>query len=139
MIAVEDSTTIHITRGDKTTGKVNRLAFCFPVYNFETEQEEYYKFKPEDKISFIVMQTKGYTKYEILRKEYYLKDLGYTEETEHPIIPLQPEDTKMFELTNKAKNYWYDLVLNDDTTIIGMDADGAKQFIVYPEGGESNE
>lgn len=139
MVAVEDNTTIHITRGDKTTGKVNRLAFCFPVYNFETHQEENYKFQPEDKISLIVMQKKGYTKYEVLRKEYYLKDLGYTEPTEHPVIPLTAEDTKKFELKNKAVHYWYDLVLNDDTTIIGMDSDGAKEFIVYPEGGEENE
>lgn len=137
MIAIDDDkTTIHLTRGDKTTGSINRLAFYLPVYNFETKQEEKYKFKPDDKISFIVMQKKGYTKYEVLRKEYCLKDLGYTEDTEYPEIPLTAEDTKAFELLDKKKTYWYDLVLNDDITILGMDEDGAKQLIVYPEGGE---
>ena len=136
MVAVEDNTTIHITRGDKTTGKVNRLAFYFPIYNYETGQEENYQFQPEDKISLIVMQKKGYTKYEVLRKEYRLKDIGYIEPTEHPEIPLTAEDTKVFELTNKAKTYWYDLVLNDDITILGMDSDGPKKIIIYPEGGE---
>ena len=36
----EDQTTIHLTRGDATGETYNRLAFNFPVYNFETEQEE---------------------------------------------------------------------------------------------------
>lgn len=136
MVAIDEDNTIHLTRGDKTTGTINRLAFYFPIYNFETKSEENYKFKPEDKITFIIIEKKGYTKYELLRKEYYLKDIGYTEETEYPELPLTPEDTKVFELADKKKTYWYDLVLNDDITILGMDSDGAKKIIIYPEGGE---
>lgn len=137
MIAVdEDKTTIHLTRGDKTDGKINKLAFYFPIYNIATKEEEKYKFQLDDKISFIVMKRKGYTKEEVLRKEYTIKDLGYTEPTECPEIPLTAEDTKCFELKNKNVTYWYDLVLNDSTTILGYDDDGAKEIIVYPEGGE---
>ena len=34
MVAIdEDNTTIHLTRGDKTTGEFNKLAFYFPIYN----------------------------------------------------------------------------------------------------------
>lgn len=137
MVAIdEDETTIHITRGDKTNGKFNKLAFYFPIYNLETKEEEKYQFQLDDKIDFIVMKKKGYTKEEVFRKTYTIKELGYTEPTEYPEIPLTAEDTKNFELLNKSKAYWYDLVLNDDTTILGYDDDGAKQIIVYPEGGE---
>ena len=130
MIAIEDKT-IHITRGDATS-EFNRLAFYFPYYDKETEAEKNYKFKPTDKISFIVFEKKGYTKSEVLRKEYILADIGYTEPTETPEIPLTAEDTKKFPLTNKAQTYWYDIVLNDTTTILGYDNEGAKKMIVYP-------
>ena len=43
MVLIED-TTLHITRGDSTTGKFNRLAFFVPIYNGATQEEEKYKF-----------------------------------------------------------------------------------------------
>jgi len=135
MIAIEE-TTIHLTRGDATGDKYNVLAFNFPIFNFETKQEENYKFKPNDKITFVVMNKKGYTKEEILRKEYTLGDLGYTEETEIAELPLTEEETKLFPLSNKAQTFWYDLILNDSTTILGFDNEGAKEIIVYPEAEE---
>lgn len=134
MIFVEsDNQTIHITRGDATQEKFNRLAFQFPIYNTGTEQEELYEFQLDDKISFVAMDKKGYDKEEILRKDYTLRDMGYTKPTTTPEIPLTAEDTKLFPLANKKKTYWYDLVLNDETTILGIDDEGAKKIIVYPE------
>lgn len=132
----EDKTTIYITRGDTTTGEFNKLAFCLPIYNAETKQDEYYEFKPTDKISFVAFDKKGYTKHEILRKDYILKDIGYVENTKAPEIPLTEEDTKAFPLKNKAVVYWYDLVVNDILTILGYDDEGSKKIIVYPECGE---
>lgn len=132
----EDKTTIYITRGDTTTGKLNKLAFCLPIYNAETQQDEYYEFKPTDKISFVAFDKKGYTKHEILRKDYVLKDIGYVENTKAPEIPLTEEDTKAFPLKNKSATYWYDIVLNDTLTVLGFDHDGSKKIIVYPEVGE---
>ena len=70
-------------------------------------------------------------------KEYTLADIGYTEPTEIVEIPLTKEDTKKFPLLNKKKTYWYDIVLNDTTTILGYDIEGAKELIVFPEAGES--
>lgn len=129
MIAIdeEDRTTIYLTRGDK----VDSLSFFYPVWNEKTGEEENYEFRKGDKISFIVVSKKGYTKDEILRKEVVLK-----EATETPVIELTSEDTKRFELKNKRVTYWYDIVLNDTTTILGYDEDGAKRLIVFPEGGE---
>lgn len=131
MVAI-DGNTIHITRGDTTMGKYNKLAFYFPVYNYETGEEEKYLFQLDDEITFVVFERKGYTRKEILAKKYTLKDLGYTEPTEIVEIPLTKEDTEVFELTNKAKTYWYDLVLNDEITMLGYDDESAKKIIVYP-------
>lgn len=138
MVAIdeEDKSTIYITRGDKTTGEFNNLAFYLPIYNATTGETENYKFKPTDKISFVVVEKKGYTKEEVFRKDYFLKDIGIMEETECPSIPLTSEDTKKFPLKNKPVTYWYDIVLNDDITIIGYDDEKAKKIIVYPEVGE---
>jgi hypothetical protein len=133
MIAVDEENTIYLTRGDATQRDFNNLAFQFPIYNMDTKQEELYQFKPDDKISFVVVEKKGYTKEEVLRKDYTLRELGYTESTTTPEIPLTAEDTKLFELTNKRKTYWYDVVLNDEITILGYDDEGAKKLIVYPE------
>lgn len=139
MLAIgEDRKTIHLTRGD-VTSEYYRLAFNFPIYNFATKQEENYQFKPDDKISFIVKLKKGYTKTEVLRVEKTLREMGYVEPTEYPEIILTEEDTKVFNLLDKPTTYWYDIVLNDTTTILGYDQDGAKKLIVYPEGGEIEE
>lgn len=132
----EDQTTIHLTRGDITTGEYNKLSFHAVYYNFETEEEEEYEFKPDDKISFVVYEKKGYTKNEILRKDYVLREVGYTEPTKYPGLILKELDTKQFPLTNKPVTYWYVLTLNNTATIIGHDEDGAKKIIVYPEADE---
>jgi hypothetical protein len=137
MVAIEDNTIIHLTRGDITTGELNRLAFYLPVSDGEIETN--YEFKPTDKISFVVFPKKGYTKNEIFRLDYTVEELGYTEPTTVVEIPLTEELTSKFPLLNKKATYWYDIALNETTTILGMDDEGAKKIIVYPaeaEGGK---
>ena len=137
MIAVDsDLTTIRLTRGDATAGLNNRLAFFCPYIDGETGKEELYEIKPDDKISFVVFEKKGYTKNEVLRKDYTLKELGYKTPTTHPELQLDEKDTKSFPLTNKPVTYWYNIVINDVNTVIGHDEDGAKKIIVYPEAEE---
>jgi hypothetical protein len=131
----EDKETIYLTRGDKTD-EYHKLAFQYPIYNLATEQEELYEFQPEDKISFVVFIKKGYTKTEVLRVEKTLLEMGYVNPTTTPEIQLTEEDTKSFDLLNKGKTYWYDLVLNDSTTLLGYDSEGPKKIIVYPEAEE---
>lgn len=133
MVAIEEDTIIHLTRGDVTTGELNRLAFYLPIS--DGEKETNYEFKPTDKISFVVFPKKGYTKNEIFRLEYTVEELGYTEPTTVVEIPLTEELTSKFPLTNKRATYWYDIALNDTITVLGMDDEGAKKIIVYPEGG----
>lgn len=67
------------------------------------------------------------------------KDVTVESETTEVNIPLIKEDTKIGELISKLVTYWYEVELNPDTdpqTIIGYDDDGAKLFILYPEGGD---
>ena len=129
----DDQRTLHLTRGDKTDGTLNKVAFYLPYYDDTTKTEKNYMFEVGDKISFVVMKKKGYTKQEILRKEFTL-----TEATECPEITLSATDTKKFELANKTITYWYEITLNDNMTILGYDEEGASKLIVYPESGESN-
>ena len=136
MIAIEDEKTIHITRGNATGTTHNILAVEYPIYNFATKQEELYEFQLTDKISFTCFEKKGYTKEEILKKEFLVKDLGHINPVTQIEIPLTEEETKKFPLTNKRKTYWYDIVLNDTETILGYDEEGAKKIIVYPEAEE---
>lgn len=139
MVQLDEEDNILITRGDTTTGKYNRLAFNYHIQDLETGETEPYEFQADDKITFVAIKKKGYTKKEILRKEYTLRDIGYTEPTTSVEIPLTEEDTKKFPLANKAKTYWFDLILNDTTTMLGLDENGGKQIIVYPEVGEIGE
>ena len=134
----EDQETLYMTRGD-VPGEFNRVAFYFPIYNVGTGEEERYQFKPDDKISFVVKDKKGYTKQEILRVEKTLKEMGYMFPTEMPELILSEEDTKAFRLLNKRRTYWYDIVLNDTTTILGYDDEGAKRLIAFPEAREVDE
>lgn len=134
MIAIDndDETTLFLTRGDATHENYNRLAFCYPIKNLSTGEIENYKFQVNDKITFVVFEKQGYTRKEIIKKEYKLSDIGYLAPTEYPEIILTDEDTKKFDLTNKKKVYWYDIVLNDDTTILGYDNESGKKLIVFP-------
>lgn len=129
MLAIdpEDNVTIHLTRGDK----VENLAFYYPIYDKGTDTVSNYIFKVGDKISFIVKEKKGYSKKEVFRKEFTIK-----EETEYPIITLAGEETKWGDIKNKKNTYWYDIVLNDEQTILGYDDEGAKKLYLYPEGDE---
>jgi hypothetical protein len=135
MLAIEeDLRTLVLTRGDKTS-EYNRIAFYYPIYNHSTEKEENYVFKPSDKITLIINTKKGYTKTKVLEKTYLLSEIGFVEETEYPEIVLTPEDTNLFDLADKPVTYYYEVVLNDYTTILGHDnEEGAARLIVLPSG-----
>lgn len=133
MIAIDDDlTTIRLTRGDATHSAYNRLAFYFPIWDAEEQEETKYEFQTTDKITFICYEKKGYTKREIFKIEKTLAQLGHVNPTTTPELVLTSTDTLKFPPSNKAQTYWYDIILNDDTTILGMDEDGAKKIIVYP-------
>ena len=137
MITVDkDGTTIRVTRGDATGGYNNKLAFKCPYIDMKTKEKKEMTIKLNDVISFVVYEKKGYTKKEILRKDYTLRQIGYRKETTTPELPLEEIVTKKFPLTNKPLTYWYDIVINNKYTVIGYDDKGPKKVVVYPEADE---
>lgn len=118
MIKIDEEKTIHLTRGDATSD-LNILPISIDDYTFEVN----------DKLTLIVMNKKGYREEPYIKKNFQVASAGATFNLE-----LTHNDTKVFPLSNKKKTYWYDLVLNDTTTIYGFDEENAKKFIVYPGG-----
>lgn len=124
MFEIKDGT-IYVTRGD--IGAITITA--------KENNKRKYTFKKGDVLRFNVTDK---NKCNCLKIK---KDVVVEEETTEVIIYLDSEDTKLDDVINKEKEYWYEVELNPETapqTIIGYDKKGAKKFILYPEGSESN-
>lgn len=122
MLKIENKT-IHITRGDVA------------LFEITTKQEDGtdYEFKTGDIIRFKVFKSKDCNCIEIE------KDTQIETPTKAAQISLTSEDTKIGDIINKPVKYWYEVELNPDTepqTIIAYDKEGAKEFILYPEGSD---
>ena len=111
---------IHINRGD-------RLLMEFSIDN----ENEKYTFKDGDKIKFSIYEKRGMDKPPVLQKEFK-PAVGSTSVD----IDIPGSEMKIGEMTNKPIEYWYEIELNDEETIIGYDEDGAKKLILYPEGAD---
>lgn len=122
MLKIENGE-IKMTRGDSGTISVNAMNEDGSEYVFQAGAVVRLKvFKNKD-CGCVVLQ----------------KDVAVEETKTEVDINLTKEDTKIGELISKPVVYWYEVELNPETdpqTIIGYDDDGAKTFILYPEGGE---
>lgn len=126
MIKIDvDEKTIHLTRGDRAT---------FKVYCLDRKTQERYTFPAGCTVSFVIVNKQGYSRGEMLRKT-----VNVTEDTEEVEFTLTEEDTKIGNMIDKKEKFWYNVVVNDDITIIGSDEDGEKILILYPEVGENGE
>lgn len=124
MFIVDDNKTIHITRGDT----------CCIDISANVSEEEAYMFTSDDVVRFRVVEKNHHEKL-ILQKDAD----PVTGQSETVSISLTKEDTKIGEIINKPKEYWYEIELNPDTdprTIVGYDDDGPKVFKLYPEGAD---
>lgn len=119
-----DGSTLHLTRGDRGTMKVK-------VKN--AISGEYYTFPSGCTVSFVVVDKNGYTLGDVLRKTVTVPT-----DTEEVEITLTDADTKIGDMINKKQKYWYNVVVNDDLTVMGSDEDGEKILILYPEVGEED-
>lgn len=127
MFEIDTDKTIHLTRGDIATIEVSAT---------DKDTDSPYTFNEGDVVRLTVCEKGGYENV-VLRK-----DVTVGEVTKTVDIDLNSEDTKIGEIINKPTKYWYEVELNPDTapqTIVGHDEDGAKLFILYPEGGDANE
>lgn len=111
---------IHINRGD-------RLLIEFSIKNGDDK----YVFKEDDKIKFSIYEKKKMNKKPVLQK-IFIPTVGSTSVD----IDVSGEEMKIGEISNKPFEFWYEIELNGDSTIIGYDEDGAKKIILYPEGAD---
>ena len=122
MFTLNDDLSIYATRGD--------IVFFF-VTTEDKKTGKAYKFQPGD-----VVRIKVYGKKDA-ENVVLQKDFPITEITEKVDVFLTKDDMKIGDVISKQADYWYEVVLNDDTTpqtIIGYDEDGAKLFRLFPEG-----
>lgn len=88
-----------------------------------------YTFVEGDKIVFSL-----YNKGRLNEKAIIVKEVNATAGQTSITISLTSQETKIGDLINKPVEYWYEIELNDRYTVVGYDDEGAKKFILYPEG-----
>ena len=123
MLVIHDDNSIYLTRGDIASIQITAL----------NSSGEEYLFKNGDIVRFSIFEKGRYDNL-VLRR-----DVKVTTETKFVSINLSGNDTKIGELINKPKQYWYEVELNPDAapqTIIGYDNNGPKILTLFPEGVE---
>lgn len=126
MFAINNGT-IYITRGDVA-------AFTISAKLPDTEED--YVFQPGEKVRVKVFERKN------CNSVVMIKDTEVNIPTATVDILLDKSDTKIGDIINKPRDYWYEVEINPDTapqTIIGYGIDGPKIFKLLPEGGDGNE
>ncbi len=114
-----DGTTIKLNRGD-----VLSLTLTLKI-NGTTD----YTFQNGDKVVFSV-----YNKGKMSDDAVLLKEVDVLSSSQNVTINLTSEETKLGEMKNKPVEYWYEIELNDQYTVIGYDDKGEKVLMLYPEG-----
>ena len=116
-------TTIELTRGD--------------ILNFDLtlqlEDGTNYEFKANDKIKFAVYLSKKMDVAPVLQKV-----ITVSEPSEIVTITCTSDETKIGDYINSPLECWYEIVLNDENTVIGFDKEGPKILKLYPEGYEES-
>ena len=116
-------------RIEGSTIKLNRGDVMSMRLSLKMEDGSDYTFQNGDKIVFSV-----YNKNKMDEEAVLLKEIVVDEQSESVDINLTSEETKIGELINKPVDYWYEVELNNEYTVIGYDDDGAKILRLYPEG-----
>lgn len=127
MFEIDTDKTIHLTRGDIAPLEVRTK---------DKATGEDHIFNAGDVVRFTVCEKGDYGSV-VLQK-----DVVITGEATAVDLALTTEETKIGDIINKPTEYWYELEVNPDTapqTLIGHDKDGAKIFMLYPEGGSNDE
>lgn len=127
MFTIDSDNNISVTRGD---------VLYFGVSAEDPETKELYMFQPGDVIRINVYGKNDCTNV-VLKRDF----LVYVPSEEVEIF-LGKNETKIGDIINKPKDYWYEVVLNPDNkpqTIIGYGDDGAKVFKLLPEGEDDTE
>lgn len=114
---------------DGTTIKLNRGDVLKMSLSIDMNDGSKYQFKAGDKVTFSI-----YDKGKMSNEAVLIKVIEPTQLSEYLNIELSNEETKLGSFINKPVEYWYEIELNDEYTVIGYDEDGAKKLMLYPEG-----
>lgn len=114
---------------DGTTIKLNRGDILSLSLSLSLSDGTPYTFQEGDKIVFSV-----YGKNKMSEGAVLLKELTVSGEQESIEITCTKEETKIGDLINKPVEYWYEIELNNENTVIGYDDNGPKILMLYPEG-----
>lgn len=126
MIKIDEKKAIHLTRGDAVT----------IVITAQNDDGSDYEFQKGDILRLKVMSKKN------VEEIVLTKDVVIDSNKKNVDFELTSDETRIGEYINKPIIYWYEIELNpnnNSTTIIGYDEEGAKQFILYPEGKNGEE
>lgn len=124
MFRIDTDNSIYVTRGD---------AVLIGVKANKQQTDEPYTFMPGDLVRFKVYKKKKAS--EVVLE----KDFPVTEVAQELQLYLSGEETKIGDVISKPVVYWYEVELNplsEPQTIIGYDEDGAKVFMLFPEGAD---
>ena len=116
--------TIYCTRGDK-----GNVPITIPL---DEENTKFYKFQVGDKVRIGVYEEDNLEGCALI-----LKEVEVTKISEIVSIPLTSDETRIGDIINEPVDYWFEIIFNDDTTILGYDEEtGAKIFRLLPEGSD---
>lgn len=90
-------------------------------------------FKAGDVIKFSIVEKDDYANV-VLQKRFTVK-----EDCTEFFLVFTGEEMKIGDIISKKKEYYYEIELNEDTTLLGSYKDGHKRFVLYPEAGEKGE
>lgn len=85
------------------------------------------KFKPNDVIKFSIVTKDNY------EDVVFQKKFTIAEECEDFFLTFTNEEMRIGSPISKKVEYYYEIELNNDTTLVGAYRDGHKRFILYPE------
>lgn len=119
MFKVEGDT-IKVSRANKGT-----ITFSIPGYTFQKG----------DTLEFRVYEKEGLDQLPLKTKE-----IKILQDCESVDISFTTEDMNIGDPANEMIEYWYEIELNDDDTVVGYDDEtGAKILELYPKGVEKND
>lgn len=89
--------------------------------------------KPRNFVAGDIVKFAVYDKNSLEKEPKLFKEIQVEEEKEEIEIEILPTDTDFVENASKLYKYWYQIEY-DKNVIIGYDKNGAKEFVIYPEG-----
>ncbi len=107
-------TEFHVTRAD-----IGSFTLSFTDYQFEAG----------DLIEFKIYEKDGMDAEPLLDKE-----IAVAVAADSLTIDLESADTNLGDPTNEIVEYWYEIKLNGAQTVFCYDEQGAKKFMLYPSG-----